>query len=79
MHAIEVGALGRKIFRNVLVVANVVEVGWGGKARGQQKLTIKLRNLGEQVYFRSVKMCGQAGLDENFPHKNLVRGLPKRT
>ncbi len=43
VHAIEVGALGRKVFRNVLVVANVVEVGWGGKARGQQKLTIKLR------------------------------------
>ncbi len=42
MHAIEVGALRRKVFRNVLVVANVVKVGWGGKARGQQELAIKL-------------------------------------
>ena len=33
----------------------------------------------KQVYFHGVKMCGQAGLDENFPHKNLVQDLPKRT
>ena len=46
VHAIEVGALRRKVFRNVLVVANVVKVGWGGKARGQQELTIK---LGESI------------------------------